>query len=191
MAQTIIQGEYYFRKHEMVAGFNFSDKGTFEFFYSYGSSDRNATGSFSIIGDTLKLKSDKEAGHDFTIEKQSHKGLGYKIKCHSPNPHLLRYMQCIAVVGNQNYTFEADNEGIVNINLAHCDQIYAKNTIFNDIPTLIKDENNINNIIEIRIQASVQQVSFKGIDFLILDDRTISCLPNYFMPIEDILFIKE
>ncbi len=191
MAQHPIQGEYYFRRQEMVAGFNFSADGTFEFFYSYGASDRNATGSFSVKGDTIQLKSDKEAGHDFTIDKQSNKGSGYKIMCHAPNPQLLLYMQCIAFVGDKNLSFDANNDGIIIIDLPHCDKIYAKHTIFNDIPTLIKDEKNKNNIFEITIQSSVQQLSFKGIDFLILDDHTITCLPNYFMPIEDIRFIKE
>jgi hypothetical protein len=35
------------------------------------------------------------------------------------------------------------------------------------------------------------QVSFKGIDFLITDDKTITCLPNYFMPMDGIKFVKQ
>lgn len=56
MAQTGIQGEYAFRRQEMVAAFNFTSDGRFEFFYSYGAADRSATGSFTVDGDTLKLK---------------------------------------------------------------------------------------------------------------------------------------
>ena len=40
MSQSTVQGEYYFRKQEMVAGFNFSADGKFQFFYSYGAVDR-------------------------------------------------------------------------------------------------------------------------------------------------------
>jgi hypothetical protein len=75
MSQKNIEGEYYFRKMEMASGFNFSKDGKFEFFYVYGSVDRNAAGSFTVEGDTLKLTSNKEPGKDFytnqTIEKRN------------------------------------------------------------------------------------------------------------------------
>lgn len=86
MAQTGIQGEYAFRRQEMVAAFNFTSDGRFEFFYSYGAADRSATGSFTVDGDTLKLKSDKEAGKDFAIKKQTRSGSGFTITSHAPNP---------------------------------------------------------------------------------------------------------
>ena len=62
MAQTPVLGEYYFRRQEMVADFNFSADGKFQFFYSYGTVDRNATGTFSVHGDILHLKSDSCRG---------------------------------------------------------------------------------------------------------------------------------
>jgi hypothetical protein len=55
MAQKTVPGEYYFSRQEMVAGFKFSPDGRFEFFYSYGAVDRNASGTFSVEGDILKL----------------------------------------------------------------------------------------------------------------------------------------
>jgi hypothetical protein len=56
MAQTPnIEGEYYFRRQEMIAVFKFSVTGKFDFFHSYGAIDRNASGTFTIDGDTLKL----------------------------------------------------------------------------------------------------------------------------------------
>ena len=68
MAQSPVTGEYEFHRQEMVAGFNFSTDWKFEFFYSYGVVDRSATGSFSISGDTLYLKSDKAGGKDFIMK---------------------------------------------------------------------------------------------------------------------------
>ncbi len=191
MAQDLLQGKYYYQRQEMVAAFNFFPDGRFEFFYSYGAIDRTATGTFEVEGDSLKLKSDKEAGHDFSIDKQSKSGSGYRINCHAPNPQLLRYMQCIAFVGTEKFVYEANQEGTILIDLPKCDKIYAKHSLFVDIPTLIKDENNKNNLFEITLQPSVQQLSFKGIDFHIDDEHTISCLPNYFMPIDNLRFTKE
>jgi hypothetical protein len=191
MAQSGIQGTYAFRRQEMVSAFHFTQDGKFTFFYSYGAADRSATGTFTIEGDTLKLKSDKEAGSDFTIEKQSKSGSGYQVSCKAPNPYLLSYMECLVFVGDQKLSFESDKDGLVNIDLPHCDRIYVRNLIFPDIPTLVKDEKNQNNRFEVMLLESVQQVSFKGIDFQILDGNTISCYPNYFMPMEGIRFSKE
>lgn len=192
MAQSPIQGEYYFRRQEMVAGFNFFTGGRFEFFYSYGAADRHATGTFTVEGAVLKLKSDKEGGQDFSIDEQSkNEGRGYVVKCQSPNTFLLPYMQCIAFTGDKPEIFEAGNDGVIFIDMPHCDKIYVINNIFPDIPTLIKDENNENNLFIVSILASVQEVSFRGIEFKIEDENSISCLANYFMPLEGIEFTKN
>lgn len=191
MAQTAFQGEFYFRKQEMVAGFKFTADGTFEFFYSYGAVDRNAKGSFTIEGDILKLKSDKAPGNDFAIDKQFHEGSGYVITCQAPNKQLLPYMQCIAFAGDKKEAYESNNEGVIHIDKDHVDKIYVKHSLFPDIPTLIKEEANANNRFVVTLLPSVQQLSFKGIDFKIVDANTISCLPNYFMPFEGIQFTKN
>lgn len=191
MAQTGFQGKYYFSKQEMVAGINFTGDGRFEFFFSYGASDRSATGTYSVEGNTIKLKSDKAAGEDFIINKQHKEERGYVIQCHAPDKNLLPYMQCIVFIGEQKEYYSAKNDGTIAIDIPHCDKIYLRNEIFPDIPTLIKDEKNDNNRFDVTMQPSVQQISFKGIDFKIEDDNTISCLTNYFMPVSDIRFQKE
>ncbi|MFN8280284.1 MAG: hypothetical protein U0V49_08385 [Saprospiraceae bacterium] len=191
MAQPKIQGEYVFRRQEMVSAFNFTEDGKFQFFYSYGAADRNASGSFTIEGDTLKLKSDKAPGRDFIIEQQSKSGSGYQIICKAPNPHLFSTMEGLVFVGDQKLSFESDKNGVVKIDLPHCDKIYVRNRIFPDIPTLVKDEHNTNNRFEVMIQESALQVSFKGIDFKILDENTITCYPNYLIPLEGIEFHKD
>ena len=73
----------------------------------------------------------------------------------------------------------------------HCDKIYVSCEIFPDIPTLIKDENNTNNRFEVSLLPIVQEVSFKGIDFKIEDDSTISCYPNYVFMMENIRFHRQ
>ena len=88
MPQLKMRGEYIFSRQEMVAGFNFLPDGKFQFFYSYGAVDRSATGTFSIKGDTLKLKSDKEAGKDFTIADQSKQQNGYTLIFDNSNKYL-------------------------------------------------------------------------------------------------------
>jgi hypothetical protein len=175
----------------MVAGFNFSPGGKFEFFYSYGAVDRTATGSFFIEGDTLKLKSDKEGGKDFTITKQSKQGKGYTITFEHPNKYLLKNIVCIFFVDGKKTEIYTDDNGVAKTDLPRCDKIYAQHTLYPDIITLIKDERNDDNNFTLMLNPSLEQVSFNGIDFKIVNDKEITCMPNYFMPIEGISFIKN
>jgi len=191
MSQTTIEGEYYFRKMEMASGFNFSKDGKFQFFYVYGSVDRNAAGSFSVEGDTLKLKSDKEPGKDFTITNQSKNGTGYTIQFTHPNKYVLKHILCIFVVdGKQQEEFTDDN-GQVHVDIPHCDTIYALHTLYPDVPTIVKDDKNSNNHFTLELKPSLEQVSFKDILFKIIDNKTIECINNYFMDATDIKFTKQ
>lgn len=191
MSQTTVQGEYYFRRTEMVAGFNFSADGKFQFFYSYGAVDRSATGTFSVKGDILKLKSDKEAGNDFTITSQSKQAKGYSISFKHPNKYLLKNILCVFVVNGKEQEAWTDSNGEIHVDLAHCDTIYVQHSLYPDIATIIKDKNNTNNSFTLTLNPSLEQVSFKGIDFKIADKKTISCLSDYFMGMPDIKFVKQ
>lgn len=190
-AQKPVLGEYFFGRQELASGFRFNTDGTFEFFYSYGVSDRSAHGTFNVSGDTIKLKSDKTPGNDVSIDKQYKRGDGFTIKCNAPNKLLLSYMQCIVVNGDQKEVFEANSDGVISFEMSRCDKIYISCNVFPDIPTLIKDENNENNQFEVTLLPIVQEVSFKGIDFKIEDDSTISCYPNYIFMMENIKFLKQ
>lgn len=190
MSQPAVQGEYYFNRQEMTAGFNFTADGKFQFFYSYGAVDRNATGSFSVEGETLKLKSDKVAGKDFTVKTQSKQSNGYSIEFKDANPFLLKNILCIFLNKGKQQVAYSDDEGIANMHLSNCDTIYVLHPLFPDIPTLIKDEKNDNNKFELNLNPTLAQVSFKGIDFKIVSEKEITCLSNYFMEMEKIKFVK-
>jgi hypothetical protein len=191
MSQTTIVGEYYFRKMEMASGFNFSKDGKFQFFYTYGAVDRTASGSFIVEGDTLKLKSDKKPGKDFTITSQSKLGNGYSLTFKDPNQYLLKNIVCIFIVNGKQQEAYSDSNGEVHVDLAHCDSIYVLHNLYPDVPTLVKDEKNNNTRFTLQLNPSLEQVSFKGIDFKIVNIKTITCLNNYFMDASDITFIKQ
>jgi hypothetical protein len=190
-AQKTIEGVYSLVGiHDMAAGFRFTPEGQFEFFYIYGVADRNATGSYTLVGDTIKLKSDKEDGKDFPISKQSKKGSGYSIQVTAPNPYLLRNVTALYFIGDKQDVAYSDDKGVIQIDAAHCDKIYLTHEIFPDIACLIKDVDNPNNHFEVALSPTLAQVSFKGID-LVRKGDTLTCLPNYFMPFENIRFVKE
>jgi hypothetical protein len=191
VAQSMVEGNYLFRKQEMVAGFQFTADGKFAFFYSYGAVDRSARGSFSVAGDTLKLRSDKEAGKDFTVTAQSKKPGGYKITFSDPNKALLAHIRCIFFVEGKPKEEYSDDNGIVELNLPSCDTIYVQHGLYPDIVTLVKDKGNTNNNFVLTLNPTLEGVSFKGIDFKIEKDGTLTCNPNYFMEMENIRFVKE
>lgn len=191
MSQTIIQGEYYFRKTEMASGFNFSAEGRFEFFFTYGAVDRSASGTFKVEGDTLKLKSDKEAGKDFTISTQSKEAKGYTLIFSHPNKYLLKNILCIFIAGGKQEEALTDSNGEIHIDLPNCDTIYVQHLLYPDIATLVKDKANDNNRFNLSLNPSLEQVSFKGIDITIINDKTLSLLPNYFLDMPDIKYIKR
>jgi hypothetical protein len=191
MSQTKIEGEYFFRKTEMVAGFNFTAAGTFQFFFSYGAVDRSATGSFTVEGNVVKLKSDKEPGKDFTVTSQSKEATGYTIRFNHPNKYLLNHILCIFFIDGKKQEALTDSNGQVHVDLAHCDSIYTQHLLFPDIVTLIKDAGNQNNSFTCTLNPSLEQVSFKSIDLTIEKDGALSWLPNYFLEMPDVKFNKQ
>lgn len=190
MSAQSLSGEYNLHVREMASGFRFSEDGKFDFYYSYGAVDRAASGTYTMEGDTVKLKSDKEPGKDFPIQAQSRKGKGYTIQVKDANQYLLKYVRCMYFIGDEQHEAMSDDDGKIHLDVPHCDKIYLQHQLFPDVGSLIKDTDNDNNYFEVSLSPSLAFVSFKGIDLFRKGDE-LTCLPNYFMPMEDIRYIKE
>lgn len=187
-SQTFSPGEYHLTGvREMASGFNFTPDGKFQFFLSYGGMDRSATGTYKVEGDTIKLSSDKDPGKDFDIVSQRKEGSGYVIRIIDPNTILANNVRCIYFVNGEQLEEYTDSKGVININVQECEKIYVQHALYADIASLIKDETNPNNVFELKLRPVLEQVSFKGIDLFIEGDA-LTCLPNYFMPMENIRF---
>lgn len=191
MGQSAFHGEYQFHMQEMVAGFNFSTDGKFEFFYSYGAVDRSATGTYTISNDTLHLVSDKPPGQDFTVKSQSNEGVGYHIQFEDANKYLLSNIRCSFFSGDKREDLYTDQKGLLETGLAHCDKIYVYHELFPDMVTLIKDESNNSNRFILTLNPSLAQVSFKGIEYKLDGNKLVAIMPNYIFPMEDVEFIKQ
>jgi hypothetical protein len=190
-AQNGLDARYRLRGiHDMAAGFQFKPNGTFEFSYSYGGADRFAKGTYTVIGDTIHLNSEKIPGDDFEIIEQSMKGKTYKVVVRDENQFLIQYVKAIVFFGELRKEFTANSDGEIFIDTKNCEKIYLQHELYPDIASLIKDELNANTYFEVKLKSSLQEVSFKGIN-LFLEGNTIHCYPNYFMPFENITFVKE
>jgi len=184
-----IQGEYYFRQTEMAAGFKFTEDGQFQFFFTYGAVDRSAAGTFSVEGNMVKLKSEKEPGKDFTVNREFRQGEGYHLAFTNANSMMVENIRCFVLVGDKREEAVTDSQGRIQLDIPHCDSIYVQHLLFPDIVTLVKSPENLNNHFELSLNPSLEQVSFKGIDFTIEEDGSLSCLPNYFMLMPGIRFL--
>lgn len=176
--------------HEMAGAFEFNQNGSFRFFYSYGAADRLAEGTYSIDGDKIVLRSNKEAGKDFNIIKQNTSARQFTIKVTDQNQYLAEMVKAVVLNGNVKEEFFADRTGLIQINLPNAEKIYLQHQLFPDILSLIKDETNSNTYFEVTLKPSLQQVSFKGIDLTIEGD-TLHMPINYFMPFKNIRFVKQ
>jgi hypothetical protein len=190
MDQQNFPGIYHFQRQELVASFYFPDQERFEFFYSYGAADRTATGTYTLDGTTVKLKSDKAAGNDFTIIRQEKRGGPITIKVTDPNPMLAEYVRALYFVNGQQLDTICNRMQEIIIPETPVGKIYLQHQLFPDVACQIKDDSSENDYFEVGLNPSLQQVSFKGIDLFITDEG-LTCHPNYLLPIEGILFRKK
>lgn len=176
--------------HDMAATFKLNEDSTFNFFYAYGAVDRFADGSFTVSGNQVILKSSKQPGNDFSVDKQYSQNDELVIEIKNNNTLLASNVLCICVKGEERQEFYADKKGKINAGKNAYDKVYLQHLFYPDIPTLIRDSTNKNNYFEVSLKPSLERISFKGIDLTIYEN-TLTCLPNYFMPFEKIVFVKQ
>lgn len=190
MSTGTIAGVYHFQRQELVCAFKFTEDNHFEFFYSYGAADRSATGTYSTDQQTIKLKSDKAPGNDFTINKKEKRGNGIIIHVADPNPMMAEYVRALYFVNGLQLDKECNRQQQIIIAESPVSAIYLQHLLFPDIACLIKDEASDADYFEVSLNPSLQQVSFKGVDLFITDEG-LTCHPNYLLPMEGILFRKK
>lgn len=176
--------------HEMAGAFEFTRDNHFRFFYSYGAADRMAEGTYTVENNKVILKSNKEAGKDFTVIKEDASSSTFTVKVIEQNQYLAEMVKCVVLNGNKQDEFFADRNGLIQIDLPKAEKIYLQHQLFPDILSLIKDENNHNTYFEVTLNPTLQNVSFKGID-LTIDADTLHMPINYFMPFKNIRFVKQ
>ncbi|MFT3681206.1 MAG: hypothetical protein QM791_13100 [Ferruginibacter sp.] len=185
-----ITGNYALRGvQDMAAGFQFQAD-SFKFYCYYGAVDRFAEGTFTINGDTIVLKSSKEPGKDFTILKKEKAPTQFTVKVIEPNEFLAKYVMAIVVTGEKQEAFYPGKDGLIKVEAGNTSKIYLKHELYPDIPTLIRDENEDFTYVEVKLNESLQQLSFKGIDLFIKEDDELTWYPNYFIAAQNVRFIK-
>ncbi|HSC37530.1 MAG TPA: hypothetical protein VLD19_06665, partial [Chitinophagaceae bacterium] len=191
-AQTL-QGEYQLKGgFEMVAAFYFDSDQHFKFYYAYGASDRQATGTYKIANGKVILHGTKVPGKDFTVVHQKHEGEGTTIKITDNNPALVQSVFCMFIKGEEKDIQYSDNTGIAHSPMAGCDTIFVMHSIFPDILTTVKykDSSNKNNYFELTLNPSLAEVCFKDFE-MVIDKDTLSGSMPYLFEKEKSFFVKQ
>lgn len=156
-------------KMEMASAFKFNPDHTFEFYYSYGAVDRQASGTYKLEGNNIILTSDKAAGQDFHIIKES-KGNKPQIKVTVPQPWFASNVVCRFIKGDQEEYVQTDDSGVAESTYSDCDVIMVLHGLYPDEWTVIKSTENQHQRFEIGLNPSLEKVSFKGTIITIEDD---------------------
>lgn len=115
METTAITGEYYLTGvREMASGFLIKPDNTYQFFFSYGALDRQATGKWKAEGSSIVFKSDAWQGKDFSLVKSGKIPEGFiNIIIDNTNPMLLRHTWCSLQNGEEGSWKHFDQRGDV------------------------------------------------------------------------------
>jgi hypothetical protein len=163
---------------EMAAGFEFTENGHFNFYLAYGGLDRNATGTYTVENDTIKLKSDKKPAKDFEVaSRKSKKDFnGFVIKVDDENKFIVSYVKAVALINGQMHTYDVSSDGAVRIDTTVCEKIFIWNQLYGDVMTEIYDaakDKASKNFITVKMKPTLQQFSFTGIDLFLKDNKLI------------------
>lgn len=113
-----IKGEYYLQGvREMASGFLLKPDNSFQFFFSYGALDRQASGNWKQEGDSIVFNSGKWSGADFTIitSEPGDEKEGVLIQLEKSNPMLAAYLYASLNEGAQDSWINFDQRGYIRL----------------------------------------------------------------------------
>ncbi len=180
---------------EMASGFKFNDDNTFQFFYIYGASDRQAQGTYSIESSKIVLNGSKSAGNDFSlIHKQKNNSTNkITVKITDKNVLLLKNVVCYFINGKDTVIAETNSEGVADTEIPDCNQIQLIHSFFPDLPAILEVDIKEYNFFEFSLNPSLTEVVFDN--YIVEQDETdtdvLYCSNIYLFPGEKVKFVKQ
>jgi len=146
---------------EVASGLRLSANHTFEFFYTYGASDRHASGTWSQDSGAVVLQGTKKKGHDFNLKHRAREGgPGKVIKITDKSTYLQQSVICFAYTDRDSLIEESGIDGIVRFNADGIKRIELIHAVFPDEPTIIDCSNDPSNYFEFTLNPSLGEVVF-------------------------------
>jgi hypothetical protein len=170
--QSPLQGEYYLRGvMETASGFKLNRDSTFEFFYSYGALDRNGSGTWKQVGNTVIFNSLPQPPHDFAlVRSEKVPGNLSTFRIVDNNEMLLRYVDVIFENGKAVVKKTTDSKGLIEIPKQPIDSLALLFTLCPDRYSVFPVSDKEHNYFEFRFEPWIVEVFFKN--FILKVDKS-------------------
>ncbi|MCU7549689.1 hypothetical protein OCK74_11225 [Chitinophagaceae bacterium LB-8] len=118
-------GAYYLRgEMEMAGGFKLDSNGRFQFFFSYGALDRQASGIWQQMGDHLVLDSEPKGVKDFLLtQSKMDPGKQLTLLITNASPQILPYVIAIVHSKGKQFHSTANEKGQMVLPIEQADSI--------------------------------------------------------------------
>jgi hypothetical protein len=168
-----LAGEYSLRGfREVGSGLRLNADHTFEFYYTYGASDRRAVGTWSLDSGSVVLQGSKRKGHDFDLKSRAREGgSGKVIRISDPNTFLQQSVVCFAYTERDTLIEETDSDGIARFAADGIRRIELVHGLFPDEPTAIDCSHDPSSYFEFTLNPSLGEVVFDGVEVKVEGDR--------------------
>jgi len=173
-------GEYYLQDvREVGSGFRFNADKTFNFFFSYGAIDRESTGTWEQMGDSIILNSPKKPATDFemTTAKQAGKK-EVTIRVKDSNTMILGYIYCrIETTDGRILEANSNQQGIITFEKVPVKSISLLHELWPDRLSQFDIIDPAHNSFEFTIRPSIVNVEFKDLTLYIQDGGLFGAHP--------------
>ena len=189
-----ITGEYTLKGvPEMASGFRFNSDSTFQFFYIYGASDRQASGTYKTDGNNIILSGTKAPGNDFSLVQKKNSGSGVTVSITDKNKMLTKSVVCLFSNGQDTVIAETNSDGIAVADMPDCKEIQLIHNYFPDSPTVLKVNLNESNFFEFSLNPSLAEVVFENykMEQDENDPDILYCSNKYLFPGDKVKFEKH
>jgi hypothetical protein len=173
-SKPMVPGDYYINVREMASAIRFNPDGTFEFFFIYGSVDREGKGTWIQDGENLLLNSPAKQTPDFILKEAKHTEADQLvIQVSDANAMILRYVQCRVKTATGDLDGGSDESGKITFGKTPVQEIALLHELWPNEPTVFKVADPTFNYFAFTISPSIVQVVFKDLILQIKDDHNL------------------
>lgn len=174
-----ITGEYYLSGvMETASVIRLNADSSFQFYYAYGASDREGSGTWTLHDSTLILNSKPRPLKDFRlIESSFIKDADFTISFSAANPAVFPFLACQFTKAGNQFELKPDNEGFIKAPPGPYTAIGLLFVLCGDRPTWFSDLKKEHNNFRFEIESWICEVFFNNIRLTIKEHSLVGQHP--------------
>jgi len=175
---------------ETASGIRLNADSSFQFFYSYGASDREGSGTWTLRENTLVLNSKPRPAKDFRLISSSHKtGNDFTISLSVPNSALYTFFKCQLKTADSQFIFKPDKDGLLIAPMGPYQEIGLVFSLCGDRPSYFNDLNKEHNYYQFEIEKWICEVFFDNITLIFKEQKLVGQHP--LIPGNQFTYLKQ